>query len=116
MNSNKNDRSNAYQDTEREGRFSYPEEGYSGGYEASEGEPYHYGGSGFAESHGREYSPGYSTANDFSGQEPARGRLRSPANRREYGGYGQEYYPRRRERSGTGEYPETYRSAMSGYM
>src|SRR5688572_28311584 len=112
MNSNKNDRSNASRDGAREGRFSYPEEGYNGGYGTSENEPQHYGDQSrydrdSSRSRGQnqygalggeysDYSPGYSTANDFSGQEPVRGRLRR-SEQQEHRRSGQEGYPRDRE-------------------
>jgi hypothetical protein len=133
MNSNRNDRSNA----RHEEKSSYPEEGYNGGYGSSEGEPYQYhGGSRFGNESGEsnpnayssspgnlygvrggefsDYSPGYSTANDFSGQEPVRGR--SKRSDRAYRGYSEEDYPQYRERYKRSEYPETYRSSSSGYM
>jgi hypothetical protein len=137
MNSNRNDRSNAPRGAEREERFSYPEEGYNSGYGSSQGEPYQYrAGSRFGDDRGdsnpnayssspgnlygvrggeySDYSPGYSTANDFSGQEPVRGR--SQRSDREYRGYSEEDYPQYRERYKRSEYPETYRSGSSGYM
>jgi hypothetical protein len=70
-----------------------------------------------------DYSPGYSTANDFSGQEPVRGRLHR-SEHREHRGSGEEDqarnrdedHPRNRAMNRRSDYPETYRSAMSGYM
>src|SRR5688500_975568 len=100
MNSNRNDRSKESQDQKRERRSSYPEEGYNGGYGRSEGEPYRYGEAAQSEyfrgdsrqntfnsggnrygTGGGDYSPGYSTANDFSGQTPVRGRIQSAQHR-----------------------------------
>ena len=138
MNSDRNDWSNESRNERREGSFSYPEEGYDSRYGRSEGEPYRYREAGQPQYYrpdssrnifntdsnmygGRVgqysyYGPGYSTANDFSGQEPVRGRLHRSENRREYRGYSDEDYPRYREMYKRSEYPETYRSAMSGYM
>jgi hypothetical protein len=140
MNSNRNDRTNAYREAEREGRFSYPEEDYESGYETPEDESYHHGeGRRFEDyrrdsdrssygSPGNQYGmrggeyrdsgAGYSTANDFSGQEPSRGRLRASRPGEEYRdrGHSQEDYGRSREMHRGSEYPETYRSAMSGYI
>ena len=129
MNSNRNDRSDA-------GYQRYPEEDYNGGYGTSANQPYHYGEERRSEGYrgssqtfsrpenlygpgGGEYSdygPGYSTANDFSGQEPVRGRLSSPARRHEDYDYRQQDWRRNQETFRRGDYPETYRSAMSGYM
>ena len=63
-----------------------------------------------------EYRPGYSTANDFSGQEPARGRLYRPERDADYGTYAQRRSQRYTGMNRRSQYPETYRSAMSGYM
>jgi hypothetical protein len=130
MNSDRNDRSDT-------GYERYPEEGYNSGYGTSVNEPYHYGGGRRSEeyresnqntyrsprnlygSRGGEYSdygPGYSTANDFSGQEPVRGRLSGPERRHEDQDFRQQDWRRDRETYRRSDYPETYRSAMSGYM
>lgn len=134
MNSNRNDRSNAPRDPGREGRFSYPEENYNGGYGTSKNEPHDYGDEsrytdyekqsnrgGASNEYGArggeysDYGPGYSTANDFSGQDPVRGRLHRSEHREDRGS-GQEGYPRDREMHRRSAYPDTYRSAMGGYM
>lgn len=130
MNSNRNNRSNA-------GYERYPEEGYNSGYGTSVNEPYHYGerrrSEGYRGSshtaHSRpenlygprggeysDYGPGYSTANDFSGQEPVRGRLSSPGRRHEDDDYRQQDWRRDRDTHRKSDYPETYRSGMSGYI
>jgi hypothetical protein len=139
MNSNRNDRTNAYWKAEREGgRFSYPEEDYNSGYGTSEEESYHQGQGDRSEDYRRDsyrgayggpenrydtrgdeysdYGPGYSTANDFPGEERAHGRLQRSRQRGQYGGYDERDYGRSREMHRRSEYPETYRSGMSGYM
>lgn len=88
MSSSRNDWSNRYGEEDREGR-------------SRRGE--------YAEDR-----PGYSTANDFSEQQSPFGRSRRSG--RDYRGYDQEDFPQYRERYKRSEYPETYRSAMSGYM
>ena len=137
MNSNRNNRGEESQDSRRGGRSSYPEEGYNSGYGSSQHEPYRYGEEresqdykgGSNESsysnrgylygmHGGESSgagPGYSTANDFSGQEPVRGRLHRQEHQ-QHQGHRQEDSSRRREMNRRCDYPDTYRSEMSGYM
>jgi hypothetical protein len=96
----------------------YGEGRRSGGYESESGSQTSPPGNPYGTRRG-EYSghgPGYSTANDFSGQTPQRGRLDYSEHDRAYRGYDEEDYPRYRERYRRSEYPETYRSAMGGYM
>lgn len=124
MDRNRNDRNKESGNGGREGKFSYPDEGRNGGYGTSQGYPQRYGeGGGSSQHQGQyeswgagqgDYRPGYSTANDFSGQEPVRGRLHR-AEAREEGSQRQDS-SRRHERSQRSDYPETYRSAMGGYM
>ena len=113
MNSDRNDRSNAYRNARHHARSFYPEAGYNGGFGTSDADPYHYGGS------GGDYSGdrlGYSTANDFSGQQPVRGRVPSRGGDQEYGSYRHQDNHRDRSKQRRSDYPETYRSAMGGYM
>ena len=130
MNSNRKNRSDAGYDR-------YPDEDYNGGYGTSANQPYHYGEGRRSEGYRgsshpaysrpeslygprtgeySDYGRGYSTANDFSGQEPVRGRLSGPERRYEDQDYRQQDWRRNQETFRRGDYPETYRSAMSGYM